>query len=193
VISEHRPCESAFEHPSFEGLFVRALRDVVDRKLEPDMRTAAARALAFLLRENPCERVVTDLLTAIHKSLDLPRAVQTFLVGLRDALGDHEKITEWTRAVADRAVKEGHQLSFSFAMRLLVELRDYDGIVPTRWRLAILRAARVPYLAPQVRLFCKAYAQRFPQQSSPWLQKARVVSTATFLRRRVKAEPVAES
>lgn len=181
--------ESAFEHPAFEHLYLGALRDVADRRVHLPARKAAARAIAFLLCEQVVdERVATDVLTALHRSLDLPQAVRTLLLGLRDALGDHERIAEWTRGIADHALREGHQLSFVFTMRLLIELRDYDGTVPTPWRLAILRAAEVPYLAPQVRLFSKAYAQRFPQQWSPWLQKARVVSTATFLRRRVKAD-----
>jgi hypothetical protein len=185
--------ESPFEHPALEHLYLVVLHDVADRRLDLSTRKAAARALAFLLRERVLdERTATDVLTAVHRSLDLAAGVRTLLLGLRDALGDHERITEWATAVADRAVREGQRLSFMFAMRLLVELRDYDGTVPTRWRLAILRAAEVPYLAPQVRLFCKAYAQRFTQ-SSPWLQKARVVSTATFVRRRVKAEGMREA
>ncbi|NVL68004.1 hypothetical protein, partial [Escherichia coli] len=84
----------------------------------------------FLLREQVVtERVTTDALTAIYRSLDLAAVVRTLLLGLRDALGDHERVTQWTRGVADRALREGHLPSFVSAVRILVELRGYDGVV----------------------------------------------------------------
>lgn len=166
--------ESPFEHPAFEALYARALRDVADRRLDERERKAAARAIAFLLREQlVTERVATDVLTAIHRSLDVSKIIRTLLLGLRDALGDHEKITEWALAVAARAIREGHLPSFITAVRILVGLHDYDGIVPTRWRLSIFRAVEIPEFAPQALLFVRAYARRFPAESWPWVREAR--------------------
>lgn len=174
--------ESQFEHPAFGGFYLRVLRDVADRRLEPATRKAAARALAFLLREQLVdERVTTDVLTALHKSLDVPKVVRTLLLGLV-AVSAPEMIAEWTRAVADRALREGHFASFVTAMRILVELCDYDGTVPTRWRLAILRAVEVPELAPRVIRFTRAYARRFPAESWRWTHEARVRGMVESLR-----------
>lgn len=168
--SARREPDSAFEHPAFEHLYARVLRDVADRRLDERTRKAAGRALAFLLREQVVDdRVATDVLTALHRSLDLPAVVRTLLLGLRDVLGDHEKITEWTTAAADRALKQGHLPSFMAAVRILVGLRDYDGTVPTRWRVAILPATESVELAARVLRFTKAYASRFPDDSS-WLR-----------------------
>lgn len=114
------------------------------------MRKASARALAFLLREQVVtEHVTTDVLATLQRSLDLPAAVRRLLFGLV-GVSAPEKITEWTKAVAGRALSEGHLPSFVSGIRILVELRDYGGIVPARWRLAILRAAEVQELAPRV-------------------------------------------
>lgn len=102
VVDASRECP--FEYRPFEELYSRALTDVVDRRLELAERSAAARTLAFLLREQlVSERVATDVLTALHRSLDLSKVVRTLLLGLRDALGDNEQVTEWTRGAAGRA------------------------------------------------------------------------------------------
>lgn len=185
---------SPFEYPAFEGVYLSVLRDVADRRLEPATRKAAARALAFLLRERFVdEAVTTDVLIALHRSLDLSPAVRTLLLGLRTALDDHEKITQWTRAVVDRALGEGHLASFLAAMRILVEQRDYDGRVPARWRLSVLRAAEVPELNPRVLLFVREYARRFPVESWRWIRLARIRSTIAILRRHAPATAFEEA
>jgi hypothetical protein len=52
---------------------------VVDRRLDGRERKAAARALAFLLREGATERTATDVLSVLHRSLDMPYVVRTLL------------------------------------------------------------------------------------------------------------------
>jgi len=169
-VSARRERESPFEHPAFEHLYSVVLRDVTDRRLDASTRRAAARALSFLLRERVSdERTIADVLSAVHRSLDVPTVVRTLLLALRDVLGDHEKIVEWTQAVADRALNEGHPPSFLAAMRILVELRDYDGSVPTHWRSAILKSTQSVELPSRVLRFAHAYTSRFPEKSS-WLQ-----------------------
>jgi hypothetical protein len=176
---------SCFEHPAFAELYARAVADVADRRLEPATRKAAARALAFLLRETLVdERVATDVLAALKGSLDQSRIVRTLLRALRDLLSDHERTTRWTRRVADRALREGHLPSFVSAMRILVEEPHFDGMVPALWRLSILRAVEVPQLSPCVVLYVRAYASRFPEHSWRWVRIARVRSTIACLRRR---------
>lgn len=184
--------ESPFEHPSFETLYARALRDVVDRRLDNRTRAAAARALAFLLREQlVTERVATDTLIALHRSLDLSKVVRALLLGLV-GVSAPEKIAEWTRAVADRALREGHQPSFISTMRILVELPGYDGTVPTRWRLSILRAAETRELPRRVLLLAKAYARRFPSESWPWIRRARAGCMIAVLVGRVTTAEIRE-
>lgn len=174
--------ETPFEHPAFEPLYSRVLRDVADGRLEPATRKAAARAIAFLLTERVVdEAVVTDILTALHKSLDLSKVVRTLLLALREALGDHEKIAEWTRRAVDRASKEAQLPAFVSALRVLVDLRDYDGTVPTRWRLSLLRAVEIPGLSPGLLLLTRAYGRRFGGDSW-WLRTVRVRSTIAMLR-----------
>lgn len=96
-----------------------------------------------------------------------------------------EKLAEWTRGVADRALTEGHLPSFISALRILVELSGYDGVVPTRWRLSILHAVEVPELTPRVLLLAKAYARGFPSESWPWVRRARAGCTVAVLVGRV--------
>lgn len=185
--------ESPFEHPAFETLYSQVLRDVADRRLEPATRKAAARALAFLLREQlVSERVLTDVLTALHRSLDLSKVVRTLLLGLV-GVSPPEKMTAWTKSVADLALTEGHLSSFVTAMRIVVELRDFDGTVPTRWRLSILRAAEMPDIAPRIFMLTRTYARRFPEESWWWLRTLRVRSTIASLRRRATASDSAEA
>ncbi|MBX3232011.1 MAG: hypothetical protein KIT84_20155 [Labilithrix sp.] len=160
-VSARRGPESAFEHPAFESLYARVLRDVADHRLDERTRKAAARALAFLLRENIDEAVVTDVLTAVHRSLDLAAVVRSLLLGLRDALGDHERITEWTRRAADRAHAQGHVETFVSAVRVLIGLRDFDGAMPTSWQLAIIRASEDPRLRRRLLHIADGYARRF--------------------------------
>lgn len=188
------PAESPFEYAPFESLYSLALRDTADRKLDERERKAAARAVAFLLREQlVTERIATDVLTAIRRSLDLSTVVRTLLIGLRDTLGDDERASAWTATTADRALAEGQLPSFISAMRILVELRGYDGVVPTRWRLSVLRAAEVRELAPRVLILARAYAQRFPRESWSWIRMARVRSTIASLRRRATAADFEEA
>ncbi len=169
-VSARREPESAFDHPAFERLYACALRDVADRRLDLAKRKAAARALAFLLREQVVdERVATDVLGAVRRSLDVPHVVRTLLIGLCDVLGDHERIAEWTTAVADRALREGHLASFVTAIRILVGLRDYDGSVPTHWRSAILKSTESVEVPSRVLRYAHAYTFRFPEKSS-WLR-----------------------
>ena len=185
--------ETPFEHPAFEALSSRVLRDVADRRLEPATRKAAARALAFLLREQlVSERVITDVLTALHRSLDLSKVVRTLLLGLV-GVSPPEKMTEWTKSVADLALIQGHLSSFVTAMRIVVELRDFDGTVPTRWRLALLRAVEMPAIAPRIFMLTRTYARRFPEESWWWLRTLRVRSTIASLRRRATASDSAEA
>jgi hypothetical protein len=176
---------SQFEHRALDALYTRVLRDVADRRLDERTRKAAARALAFLLRERfVTEFVATNVLTAVCRSLDLSKVVRTLLLGLV-SVSAPEKIAEWTKAVAERALREGHPSSFVSAMRIIVELRDYDGTVLARWRLAIVRAVEVPELAPRVLLFARAYARRFPAESWLWVRRARAVCMLAVLRERV--------
>lgn len=185
--------DTPFEHPAFEALYSRLLRDVADRRLEPATRKAAARALAFLLREQlVSERVITDVLTALHRSLDLSKVVRTLLLGLV-GVSPSEKMTEWVCDVADRSLRAGHLPSFVSAMRILVDLPDYDGTVPTRWRLALLRAVEMPDVAPRILMLTRTYARRFPEESWWWLRTLRVRSTIASLRRRAKAADFAEA
>ena len=179
---------SPFRYPLLYILYIWTLRDVADRRVDPAMRTVAARVLAFLLREQPfTERVATDVLTALHKSLDMSKVVRTLLVGLRDSACDPPKVAEWTRNTADRAIREGHLASFVSAMRILIGLRDYDGTVPTRWRLSILRALDIPDLTPSVFLFARDYNRRFPQESWRWIRIVGVARIVALLRRRATA------
>lgn len=182
-----------FGYPLFHTLYVSTVRDVADRRVDPAMRQVAARVLAFLVREQTfTERVATDVLTALHKSLDVPMVVRTLLVGLRDVAGDTPKIVEWTRNTVDRSIKEGQLPSFVTAMRILVDLRDFDGTVPTRWRLALLRGLELPGLPPRLFMFSRDYARRFPQDSW-WLRTVRVRSTIASLRRRATASDSQEA
>lgn len=184
--------ESAFDHPAFEGLYSRVLADVAARRLEPAAREAAARALAFMLRERVVdEAVATQVLTALHRSIDLPQVVRALLVGLRDTLGDHEKITEWTKSVAERAIRERQLAAFIVALRILTDLRHYDGGIPTGWRLSLLRAIETKDLAPRVALFARTYARRFPDDCW-WLRTVRRQSAIASLRWRVVACDFAE-
>ena len=181
---------SPFEHPAFELLYARALRDVADRRLDERQRKAAARALAFLLRERFVdEAVATDVLTVLHRSLDASKIVRTLLLGLV-GVSSPEKIAVWTRAVADRALREGHLPSFISAMRVLVELPGYDGRVPTRWRLSILRAAGT--LPRRVLPLAKAYARRFPSDSWPWIRRAHAGGMVAVLVGRVSNSELQE-
>lgn len=184
--------ESPFEHPAFESLYARALRDVADRRLDERERKAAARALAFLLGERLVdEAVATDLLVAIHRSVDVPNAVRTLLRALV-GVSAPEKITEWTGAVADRSLREGHLASFVTAMRILVELPGYDGTVPTRWRISLLRAIEFRELASRVLLFSKVYERRFCSDAW-WLRTARTRSMVAVLRRRATVAEMREA
>lgn len=166
------PPEPPFELPAFEHLYLVVLRDVSDRRLDPPARKAAARALAFLLREHPCERVVTDILVALHCSLDVSPVVKTLLVGLRDALGDHERIAEWTTKVAGRAHAGRRVESFISSMRVLVVLRDFDGGLPTSWQLSLLRASEDPRLQRRLLLLSDDYARRFGSEAR-WVTTVR--------------------
>ncbi len=117
-----------------------------------------------MLREQlVTERVATDVLVAIRRSLDLHRVVRALLLGLRDALGDHEKIAEWTRDTVGRALGEAHVASFVSALRILVLLRDFAGSLPARWQLTLMDLADVPDRRLQARLSLlgKDYAERF--------------------------------
>lgn len=183
--------ESPFEHPAFESLYARALRDVADRRLDERQRKAAARALAFLLRERFVdEAVATDVLTVLHRSLDVSKVVRTLLLGLV-GVSAPEKIVEWTRAVADRALADGRLPSFISAMRILVELSGYDGMVPARWRISLFRAIEFRELASRVLLFSKVYASRFPNDSW-WLATVGRHSAAAVLRRSLTAPSARE-
>lgn len=185
--------ESEFEYAPFRGLYLQALRDLTDRRLDERERSAAARTISFLLREQlVTERVATDVLVALHQSLDVSKVVRTILLGLV-GVSAPERIAEWTRHVADRAVQARHLPSFLSAMRILVELRAYDGVVPTQWRLSILRASEIPELTPRVLLFARAYKRRFPSESWRWIRKALVGSTVSMLRRRPTAEDLREA
>lgn len=187
------PDDCPFEHPSFQPLYARVLRDVADRRLDERERKAAARTLAFLIREQLVdERVLTDVLTVLHRSLDASKIVRTLLLALV-GVSPQEKIAEWTRAVADRALAEGHLSAFSSAMHVLVELRDFDGVVPTRWRLALVRAIEIPELAPRVFLVGRPYARRFPTQSWWWIRTVRLRSTVASLRGRVTVAEMTEA
>lgn len=135
----------------------------------------------------------TCLHAALHQSLDLSKVVRTLLVGLRDALGDHERVTEWTLATAERVIREGRLPSFITAMRVLVGLRDFDGPVPLPWRLALFRASKDPELAPRVLLFAREYERRFPSESWWWVREARRRSIVALLRRHVTVEETREA
>lgn len=190
--SARREPESAFEHPVFKHLYARVLRDVADRRLDERTRKAAGRALAFLLREQVVtERVTTDVLAVLNRTLDVSNIVRTLLLGLADVSAP-EKIAEWTRAVADRALAEGHLPSFISVMRILVELPGYDGTVPTRWRLSILRAAETQGLPRRVLLLAKAYARRFPSESWPWIRRAHAGGMVAMLVGRVTSAETRE-
>ncbi len=185
--------ESEFEYAPLSDLYVQALRDVGDRQLDERERKAAARALAFLLREQlVTERVATDVLTVLHRSLDVSKVVRTLLLGLV-GVSPPEKIVAWTRTVADHALREGNLSSFVSAMRILVDLGGYDGDVPTLWRLSVLRAAEVPELTSRVLLFTTAYARRFSSESWLWVRKARAACMITSLRHRVTVAELQEA
>lgn len=166
--------EIRFQHPAFGDLYARVLADVAEHKLEPAAREAAARALAFLLREQvPTERVLADVLTAVHRSLDVPRAVRTLLRGLRDAPGRRGRIMEWTRRTAERALAERHVPSFVVAMQALVGLRCYDGSLPAEWQSSLVGAFDAPGLV-RAWVFClaKEYAERFGDEHA-WVRTIR--------------------
>lgn len=185
--------ETDFEYAPFSDLYLQALRDVGARRLDVRERNAAARTIAFLLREQlVTERVATDVLAALHRSLDVSKVVRTLLTGLV-GVSPPEKIAAWTRAVADHALREDHLPSFVSAMRLLVDLGGYDGDVPTLWRLSILRAAEVPELTSRVLLFTTAYARRFSSESWLWVRKARAACMIASLRRRVTVAELQEA
>ncbi len=156
------PIDCPFEYAPFVPLFDQALRDVADRRIGDTERKAAARVLAYLLTERlVTEAVATDILVAIRKSLDVSKVVRTLLLGLRHALGDYEKITEWTMRIAGRAHAERHVESFVSAMRILVSLRDFDGGMPTNWQLSLIRALEMPDLQRRLYLLADDYASRF--------------------------------
>lgn len=171
--SQQSEPEGPFEYPPFEPLFDRALRDVANRRLDQLERKAAARALAFLLRERlVTELVATDVLTALYNSLDVAKIVRTLLLGLHDVPESVDRMTMWTRCAAERAIAEGHVPSLISAMRILVPLRDYDGAVPTSWQLALLHALETPDLHLRRRLFLlvEEYGRRFGRESR-WVVK----------------------
>ena len=160
--------ESSFEYPPFEALYPRALQDVADRRVDPVERKAAARTIAFLLREQVVtERIATDVLTAIHRSLDVSKIVRTLFLGLLDAVGEGDRMEEWTRRAADRALTEGHVQSFVTTMRILVGLRGYDGAVRTNWQVALIQTLETPDMPLRRRVFLLAgeYARRFGRES----------------------------
>ncbi len=165
------PDECPFEYQPFEGLFNRALRDVADHRLQDTERKAAARALAFLLRERlVTEAVATDTLAALRKSLDVSNVVRTLLLGLV-GVSAPEKIAERTSRTAERALAEGHVPSFVSALRVLVDLRDYDGAMRTSWQVAVLRAVELPdpWLRRRVFVLRDEYARRFGA-TSRWVR-----------------------
>lgn len=167
------PDECPFEYQPFEELYSQALRHVVDRRLKPGERRATARALAFLLRERVVtERVATDVLAAIHGSLDVAKVVRTLLLGLRDTLGDHERIAEWTRRIVGRAHEWRHVETFVSVTRILVGLRDFDGAVTTSWQLSLIRASEDPRLQRRVRSLADDYARRFGSEPR-WVKTVR--------------------
>lgn len=191
VSARHEP-ESPFEHPAFEHIYLVVLRDVADRRLDVLQRKAAARAIAFLLREQlVTERVATDVLAVLNRTLDVPNAVRTLLLALV-GVSAPEKITEWTQAVAERSLREGHLASFVTAMRILVELSGYDGTVPARWRISLLRAIESRELASRVLLFSKVYERRFCSDAW-WLRTARTRSMVAVLRRRATVAEMREA
>lgn len=185
--------ETEFEYAPLGDVYLRALRDVGDKRLDERERKAAARAVAFLLREQlVTERAATDVLTVLHRSLDVSKVVRTLLLGLV-GVSPPEKVVAWTRAVADHALRQGHLPSFVSAMRILVELGGFDGDVPTLWRLSVLRAAEVPELTSRVLLFTTAYARRFSSESWLWVRKARAACMIASLRRRVAVAELEEA
>lgn len=167
-MSPNEPTESPFEYVPFEHLYSRALRDVADRRLDELERKAAARALAFLLRERVVtELVASDVLAALYSSLDVAKVVRTLLLGVHSVPESEERMTMWTRRTAERALAAGYTSSFVSAMRVLVGLPDYDGAVPTSWQLALLHGSKAaePHLRRRVFLVADEYARRFGRTS----------------------------
>ncbi len=135
---------------------------MVDRRIGDTERKAAARVIAYLLTERlVTEAVATDILVAIRKSLDVSKVVRTLILGLRHALGDYEKITEWTMRIVGRAHAEQHVESFVSAMRILVNLRDFGGGMLKSWQLSLIRALEMPDLQRRLYLLADDYASRF--------------------------------
>ena len=161
------PIEDPFEYVPIENLYSRALRDVVDRRLERPKREGASRAIAFALKQCVVtEAIATDVLTAIWKSVDVSKVVRTLLLGLLDADGEHERVEQWTGFVADRALAEGHVPSFLSAMRILVGLRDYDGAVRTSWQVALIQTLETTDLRLRRRVFLLANEYGRPHHAS---------------------------
>ena len=184
------PADCPFEYIAFEALFERALRDVADRRVQEMERKAAARAIAFLLREQiVTEAVATDVLVAIWKSLDVSKVTRTLLLALRDVPESHDRMTMWTTRVAERALAEAHVPSFVSALRILVGLRDYDGAMRTSWQVALLRAAELPgrRLRTRVYLLRDEYARRFGD-ASRWVRIIAVRRLIEAVRDRVRRD-----
>ncbi|MCA9590789.1 MAG: hypothetical protein KC657_36070 [Myxococcales bacterium] len=177
--------ESPFEYVPFEHLYSRALSDVANRRLDQLERKAAARALAFLLRERVVtERVATDVLTALYNSLDVAKVVRTLLLGLHDAPESDDRMTMWTRRTAERALAAGHVPSFVAALRILVGLGDFEGAVPTSWQVALLRAAEDPDRRRRAQAFLlrDEYARRFGAEPR-WVRTVRARQLIEAVRR----------
>ena len=165
--------DDPFEYAGLEGLLERALRDVGECRLTERERAGAARLVAFVLTEQlVTEAVTTDVLAALWKAVDVARVVRTLLRGLRHALGDHEKIMEWTRRITGRAHDGRHVESFVSAMRILVTLRDFDGGLPTSWQLSLIRGSEDPRLRRRLLLLSDDYARRFGSEAR-WVTTVR--------------------
>jgi len=139
------------------------LRDVADGRLTPPEREGAARLVAFLLheKEEVAEATATEVLSAATRAFDVPMAVLTLVLGLRDTLGDPKKLAECTTRLAHQALAARHREAFLVLVELLVGLGDFKGDLPPTWANAFVRARADRSLRDRMSRTTEAYGRRF--------------------------------
>ncbi len=150
-----------YDYRAFEGLSTDTLRGVADPRLSSKEREAAARLGAFLLDERAStEAVAGDVLTAAQRALEVPAAVLTLMLALRDTHADHQRVAAGPIRFARRALGSRNREAFLVLVESLVGLGTWGRDLPASWRTAIVRSYRDRSLRSLISRTSEAYARR---------------------------------